>query len=97
MIQVSSRALPPPSTSIPRSKDGDPVTAAWRIHCKTSVLECTMTADNENQRERQSHQATAVRLPCRGCLPGCADFATCEGRPWRAPGEGTDEARSLRD
>ena len=24
-----------------------------------------------------------VRLPCRGCQPGCSSYATCDGKPWR--------------
>jgi hypothetical protein len=27
---------------------------------------------------------TAKRLPCRGCLPDCSNYATCDGKPWRA-------------
>jgi hypothetical protein len=23
------------------------------------------------------------RLPCRGCMKTCANYATCGGRPWR--------------
>ena len=23
------------------------------------------------------------RLPCRGCLPDCPNYANCEGTPWR--------------
>ncbi|WP_210426309.1 hypothetical protein [Marinobacter confluentis] len=26
----------------------------------------------------------APRLPCRGCLPDCPNYATCDGKPWRA-------------
>ena len=26
---------------------------------------------------------TLTRLPCRGCLSSCKDYANCDGRPWR--------------
>jgi len=26
----------------------------------------------------------APRLPCRGCMPDCPNYATCDGKPWRA-------------
>ena len=27
--------------------------------------------------------AAATRLPCRGCQPGCSNYAICDGKPWR--------------
>lgn len=24
------------------------------------------------------------RLPCRGCMSDCPNYATCDGTPWRA-------------
>jgi hypothetical protein len=31
-----------------------------------------------------SNPETAKRLPCRGCLPDCVNYDTCDGKPWRA-------------
>lgn len=31
----------------------------------------------------QLSAAERRRLPCRGCLEDCANYAICEGKPWR--------------
>jgi len=32
-----------------------------------------------------------TRLPCRGCLPDCKNYDSCNGTPWRAePGVSDD-------
>lgn len=30
------------------------------------------------------------RLPCRGCLTCCKDYAVCQGAPWRLPVEASE-------
>ena len=34
--------------------------------------------------------ALSVRIPCRGCLPQCTNYATCQGRPWRQQSQPLD-------
>jgi hypothetical protein len=40
--------------------------------------------NNMPQPTSPSTPATSSRLPCRGCLPDCSNYATCNGTPWRA-------------
>lgn len=39
---------------------------------------------NSESNSAASASAPAIdRLPCRGCMPDCSNYASCEGRPWR--------------
>ncbi|CAN0584001.1 unnamed protein product [Ectocarpus sp. 12 AP-2014] len=37
-----------------------------------------MSQHKPSQESSDSH-----RLPCRGCLPDCPNYASCDGKPWR--------------
>ena len=42
-------------------------------------------ADNAGKPAAKQHP----RLPCRGCLPDCRNYAICEGARWRIAPDGT--------
>lgn len=44
------------------------------------------TQDRGGDAARLTQTSAPVdRLPCRGCRADCANYAVCEGRPWRMP------------
>jgi len=52
-----------------------------------------MNPDEKAALESQTGTAAteATRLPCRGCLPDCKNYDSCNGTPWRAePGASDD-------
>ncbi len=48
---------------------------------------------HESQASAQSASSSSTenpqsaRLPCRGCMPTCSNYATCDGKPWREVGQ----------
>ncbi len=38
-----------------------------------------------SQDPKKAEATASPRLPCRGCLPSCANYDRCEGKPWRMP------------
>lgn len=71
--------------------ESGPIASPYRLGMRTT--ENTTMAGYEQKLDREVSATTEVRMPCRGCLPDCAEYATCEGRPWRSTGKPLDEAR----
>jgi hypothetical protein len=40
---------------------------------------------------------TSARLPCRGCLSNCINYAVCDGRPWRLGLENENSNKNITD
>ena len=45
--------------------------------------------EQQGARRTISHSTNMPRLPCRGCMPDCNRYTTCDGRPWRLKQEQT--------
>lgn len=44
-------------------------------------------ASAQSASSHASNTQLPPRLPCRGCLPTCSNYATCDGKPWRELGQ----------